>query len=52
VICHDLARLVDELDRDIGFVLVTEEALVGPDLRRIAAWIAEQPEWSDLRSCS
>ena len=48
VICPDLACLAEELDGDIGFVLVTEEALLGRDLRPIAAWIAGQPEWSDL----
>jgi len=48
LICHDLDCLVRELGDDIGFVLVTEEALVGADLRPIAAWIDGQPEWSDL----
>jgi signal transduction histidine kinase/CheY-like chemotaxis protein len=40
--------LVSELDGGVGFVLVTEEALLGRDLRRIAAWVKEQSEWSDL----
>ena len=48
VICPDLACLAEELDGDIGFVLVTEEALLGRDLRPIASWISRQPEWSDL----
>ena len=48
VICPDLACLAEELDGDIGFVLVTEEALLGRDLRPIASWISKQPEWSDL----
>jgi signal transduction histidine kinase/CheY-like chemotaxis protein len=48
VICPDLACLAEELDGDIGFVLVTEEALLGLDLRPIASWISKQPEWSDL----
>jgi len=48
MICPDLACLADELDSDIGFVLVTEDALLGRDLRPIASWISKQPEWSDL----
>jgi signal transduction histidine kinase/CheY-like chemotaxis protein len=48
VICPDLACLAEELDGDIGFVLVSEEALLGRDLRPIASWISKQPEWSDL----
>jgi signal transduction histidine kinase/ActR/RegA family two-component response regulator len=48
VICPDLECLVGELGGDAGFVLVTEEALAGRDLRPVAAWIGSQPEWSDL----
>ena len=48
VICPDLDCLVRELDREVGFVLVTEEALLGRDLRGLSGWINEQPEWSDL----
>ena len=48
VICPDLDCLVRELDRDVGFVLVTEEALLGRDLRGLSGWINNQPEWSDL----
>jgi signal transduction histidine kinase/ActR/RegA family two-component response regulator len=48
VICPDLECLARELDDDVGFVLVAEEALVGRDLRKVARWIDEQPEWSDL----
>jgi signal transduction histidine kinase/CheY-like chemotaxis protein len=48
VICPDLDSLARELDGGVGFVLVTEEALLGRDLRGIARWIEDQPEWSDL----
>ncbi len=48
VICPDLDCLASELSNGVGFVLVTEEALVGRDLRRLCAWIDDQPEWSDL----
>ena len=48
VICPDLESLVRELNGSVGFVLVTEEALVGRDLRNLSGWINDQPEWSDL----
>jgi signal transduction histidine kinase/CheY-like chemotaxis protein len=48
VICPDLDSLVRELKGGVGFVLVTEEALVGRDLRNLSGWINGQPEWSDL----
>jgi signal transduction histidine kinase/CheY-like chemotaxis protein len=48
VICPDLECLASELPNGVGFVLVTEEALLGRDLRRLCAWIEHQPEWSDL----
>lgn len=48
VICPDLECLVNELSNGVGFALVTEEALLSRDLRGVAAWIADQPEWSDL----
>lgn len=48
LICPDLECLVDELPNGVGFVLVTEEALLGRDLRALSTWIKAQPEWSDL----
>ena len=48
VICPDLDCLASELPNGVGFVLVTEEALLGRDLRRLCAWLDDQPEWSDL----
>jgi signal transduction histidine kinase/ActR/RegA family two-component response regulator len=48
VICPDLECLVSELSNGVGFVLATEEAMVGRDLRSLSAWINAQPEWSDL----
>jgi signal transduction histidine kinase/CheY-like chemotaxis protein len=47
-VCPDLASLVAELVLGAGFILVTEEALIRSDLRRVRAWIDAQPEWSDL----
>ena len=46
--CESLGVLVGELDRGAGFVIVTEEALATADLHPLAAWIADQEEWSDL----
>lgn len=48
LICPDLECLVRELRDAVGFVLVTEEALIGADLRGVDSWIKNQPEWSDL----
>ena len=48
VICPDLDCLAEELEHEVGFVLITEEALAGRDLRPIANWLGEQQEWSDL----
>ncbi len=47
-ICPNIGGLARQLDRGVGFVLVTEEALLGQDLRAISVWINHQPEWSDL----
>jgi signal transduction histidine kinase len=48
LICPDLDSLVRQLSGGMGFCVVTEEALLGRDLRRLSAWIHAQPEWSDL----
>ena len=47
-VCASIARLANELGKGVGFVLVTEEALLGQDLRGLSVWINSQPEWSDL----
>ncbi|HEX8447667.1 MAG TPA: ATP-binding protein [Sphingomonas sp.] len=47
-ICHDLSALVRELDRGVGAVLITEEALAMEDRSTLSAWVAAQPTWSDL----
>jgi PAS domain-containing protein len=47
-VCPDIAALVVELELGAGFVIVTEEALLGADLRPISDWIRAQPEWSDM----
>ncbi len=46
--CRSLPDLIAELNVGAGVVVVTEEALATADLSALAAWIAEQQEWSDL----
>lgn len=47
-ICADLAMFADELEAGAGFAVITEEALAGTDVRRLANWIEAQPEWFDF----
>ncbi len=47
-ICSDLADLVAALDDTAAFVLMTEEAIRGADLKPLTVWLAGQPAWSDL----
>lgn len=46
--CVDLRAVVDSLDEDIAFLLITEEAIRGADLRPLSEWLGNQPPWSDL----
>ena len=46
--CPSLQALIDGLKRGAGFAIVTEEALRTADLHPLAAWIDQQPEWSDF----
>jgi len=47
-ICGSLGELVASLPADVGFVLVTEDAIRGADLKPLANWITHQPAWSDM----
>ena len=47
-VVRDVPQLVDELRAGAGFVLVTEEAIAGADLKLLSTWLVAQPEWSDL----
>ena len=47
-ICEDLGRLRRCLDSDVGGVVITEEALAGPDIESVLAWCDAQAPWSDL----
>jgi two-component sensor histidine kinase/CheY-like chemotaxis protein len=46
-VCPDLDALVSGLDC-AGGAIVTEEALLHSDRRVLAAWIRQQPPWSDF----
>jgi PAS domain S-box-containing protein len=46
--CLSLPAVVDALDLGAAFVIATEEALATADLTPLAAWLADQEEWSDL----
>jgi PAS domain S-box-containing protein len=43
-----LGALVEDLNENIAFAVITEEALRSVDLRPLVAWIEAQPSWSDL----
>lgn len=47
-ICLTSTALVDMLDREPGFVILAEEALLNTDMRVLQAWVAGQPAWSSL----
>ncbi|MEO6381798.1 MAG: ATP-binding protein, partial [Nitrobacter sp.] len=44
----DLTQFEKLLSNDTWFALLTDETLRSGDMRSIAAWIANQPAWSDL----
>ncbi|HEY8610967.1 MAG TPA: sensor protein, partial [Roseomonas sp.] len=47
-ICSGLACLQNCLEDDVGGVIVTEEALTGPEVEPVLAWCDAQPPWSDI----
>jgi len=47
-ICRDLAQLVDAIDDDVAFVLLTEDAIRAADLKPLMSRLAAQAAWSDL----
>ncbi len=46
-ICADIDEFIGGLERGAEVVLLTEEALYGRAVDRVADWVAEQPPWSD-----
>lgn len=47
-VCSDVPELIAKLDGGGDVVLLTEEALYGKPVDRLADWVAAQPPWSDL----
>ncbi len=43
-----LDALVADLNENVAFAVMTEEALRSVDLRPLVSWIETQPSWSDL----
>jgi len=48
LICRHLGQLCDELEHGAGLLVISSEALVGPDLEKLFQQIEQQPAWSDL----
>jgi signal transduction histidine kinase/ActR/RegA family two-component response regulator len=46
--CRDLEQLCDALGNGAAAALITEEAFIEWDARRLVDWIAAQEPWSDL----
>ena len=46
--CRDLVALIEALDDDTAFVLMTEEAIRVADLKPLSHWLVTHPAWSDL----
>src|SRR5690348_110590 len=47
-VCSDFQDLIAQLDLGADVVLLTEEALYGKSVDRLAVWVSAQPPWSDL----
>jgi PAS domain S-box-containing protein len=48
IVCPDLAAVVECLEDDVAFLLITEEAIRAVDLKPLSVWLSNQPPWSDL----
>jgi len=48
LICRHLGHLCEELESGAGLLVISSEALVGPDLETLFLQIEQQPTWSDL----
>ena len=44
----DLESLCHALGEHVTFVVITEEAILGADLKPLSSWVESQPSWSDL----
>ncbi|MDB5840386.1 MAG: hybrid sensor histidine kinase/response regulator [Herminiimonas sp.] len=47
-VCGGHQALLRQLDIGAGAALIAEEALLGADLTRLAAWLSHQASWSDF----
>ncbi len=47
-ICTDLPALTEELNQGAGLAVIADEALHTADLRPLAAFLQQQPSWSDF----
>jgi len=47
-ICVDLLELLEEIKQGADVAIVTEESIHDVDTRELAAWVGNQPPWSDL----
>ncbi len=48
IVCKGVEGLCAGLDAGAGFVLATDEALSASDIAPLAAWVLDQPPWSDF----
>ncbi|WP_434563944.1 response regulator [Pseudomonas sp. R1-6] len=48
LVCSHLGHLCEELEHGAGLLVISSEALVGPDLENLLQYIEQQPAWSDL----
>jgi len=48
LVCRHLGQLCEELGQGAGLLVISSEALVGPDLETLLLQIEQQPAWSDL----
>jgi PAS domain S-box-containing protein len=47
-LCANATALLQELDRGAGAVIVADNVLSAEALDGLAAWLAKQPQWSDM----
>lgn len=48
VVCHTVQDVLAELERGAGALVAQEETLTAPVLKQLGAWVASQPNWSDI----
>jgi PAS domain S-box-containing protein len=47
-ICSNLNELLRNLADGAGAAIITDEALIGREMSRLATWVGQQPSWSDF----